>query len=151
MTKEPVAAMVDPMTPKRGARAIIYTRISLDRTGESLSPDRQETLCRSQAEAKGWTVVEVAGDRDRSGWKRGIARPGFDRVEQAVRDRDVDVVMAYSLSRLGRRASGLLAFAELLQDHDVGMLFVDQGIDTTTPGGRLFFTILAGVAAMDAH
>ena len=139
------------MTPKRGARAIIYTRISLDRTGESLSPDRQETLCRAQAEAKGWAVVEVTGDRDRSGWKRGVERPGFDRVEQAVRDREVDVVMAYSLSRFGRRAVGLLEFAELLKDHDVGMSCVDQGIDTTTASGKMFFTILAAFAEMESE
>ncbi|MGO8871882.1 MAG: recombinase family protein [Acidimicrobiales bacterium] len=139
------------MTPRRGARAIIYTRISLDRTGESLSPDRQETLCRAQAEAKGWNVVEVTGDRDRSGWKRGVDRPGFDRVEQAVRDGAVDVVMAYSLSRFGRRAVGLLEFAELLKDHGVGMSCVDQGIDTTTASGKMFFTILAAFAEMESE
>jgi DNA invertase Pin-like site-specific DNA recombinase len=136
---------------KKAPRAIVYTRISLDRTGESLSPDRQEYLCRQQAEAKGWRVVESVGDRDRSGWKRGVARPGFDRIEQAVRGGEVDVVLAYSLSRLGRRASSLLAFAELLQDHKVGLSLVDQGIDTTTPGGRMFFTILAGFAEMEAE
>ncbi len=82
--------------------------------------------------------------------ERGAARPGFDRVEQAVRDGDVDVVMAYSLSRLGRRASGLLRFSEPLQDHKVGLALVDQGVDTTTPSGRMFFTVLAGFAEMEA-
>ncbi len=129
-------------------RAAVYTRISLDRTGESASPARQEALCRELAEAKGWRVTEVFSDRSVSGWKKKTERPAFRELEQAVSGGGVDVVMAYSLSRLGRRAGKLLEFVDLLREHDTELSLYTEQIDTSSPGGKMVLAVLAAVAEM---
>jgi len=116
-----------------------------------VSPARQEALCRQLAETKGWEVVRVFADRDLSGWKEGTKRPGFTAMERAVEGGQVDAVMAYSLSRLGRRATRLLSFAESLQEHGVDLVLHDNAIDTTSAAGRMFFTFIAGMAQMESE
>lgn len=132
-------------------RVGIYTRISLDRDGDSFSPERQETLCRQLAEARGWTVVRVETDRSKSGWKKGVKRPGFEALLRAVDRREVDVVMAYSLVRLGRRSIGLLELLEYLRERGAALALYDLNIDTSTAVGQMFFTIVAGFAQLESE
>lgn len=139
------------MTPRAKARrAAIYTRISLDRTGDSLSPERQETLCRQLAEAKGWEVARVYSDRDRSGWQRSVKRPGFEQMQAAISAGDVNAVVAYSLSRVSRRAVDLHHLLEFLDDQGAVLALYDQQIDTATAAGRMFFGVVASLAEMES-
>ncbi|MGD0313735.1 MAG: recombinase family protein, partial [Acidimicrobiales bacterium] len=131
-------------------KVVIYTRISLDRNGDSVSPSRQAALCRQMAEARGYEVGHVYEDRDASGWRREAKRPGFKAMEAALDAGEAEAVMAYSLSRFGRRATALLDFAERLKDRGIALLLYDQGVDTSTPAGQMFFTILAAFAEMES-
>ena len=141
--------MTSQDTPKRVA---IYSRISVDKDGKSLSPDRQNQLCRQLAEARGWEVLNPPfEDRDKSGWRAGVKRSGWNALLATVRRGEVDVVMAYSLSRLGRRTRDLLALSDLLNDHGVALVVYDTNIDTTSPSGRVFFTIVAALAELEAE
>lgn len=58
---------------------VLYLRISLDRTGDELGVERQETECRKLAERNGWTVTEVYKDNDVSATS-GVIRPEFERL-----------------------------------------------------------------------
>jgi site-specific DNA recombinase len=129
-------------------RVGIYTRISKDKNGESVSPARQEALCRQKAEGKGWEVVKVYADPGVSGWKKGAKRPHWEALLDAVRRHEVDVIMAYSLSRLGRRTRDLLELADLLQMHGAGLVVYDMDIDTTTAAGQMVYTMMAAIGQM---
>ncbi len=137
--------------PGPAKRAAVYTRISVDRDGKSVSPGRQEQLCRGLAEAREWKVVNVFEDRDTSGWTVGVRRPGWEALLAAVRRHEVDVLLCYSLSRLGRRTRDLLELADLLRDHGVTLVVYDTSMDTSSPAGKVFFVIMAALAEMESE
>jgi DNA invertase Pin-like site-specific DNA recombinase len=58
-------------------------------------------------------------------------------------------VVVYKLDRLGRSLKHLLEVVSLLNDKEVGLLSVNDAIDTTTPQGRLFFNISASFAEFE--
>jgi site-specific DNA recombinase len=133
-------------------RAAIYSRISLDRTGESISPDRQEELCRQFAASREWEVVgEPFRDVDKSGWKKGVERPAFEAMVEGARAGDFDVLTAYSLSRFGRQTIQLLKFADEMRDCGVALATVQDNIDTSSAMGNVFYTITAAFAQMESE
>ncbi|MCW2849306.1 MAG: hypothetical protein JWR90_3280, partial [Marmoricola sp.] len=73
-------------TPKR---AVIYTRISRDDSGEGRSTERQEEDCRMLARLRGWDVVDVQEDMSISAYS-GKKRPGWERVMEMMRSGEVD-------------------------------------------------------------
>jgi DNA invertase Pin-like site-specific DNA recombinase len=133
-------------------RAAIYSRISLDRTGESISPDRQEELCRQFAASREWEAVgEPFRDVDKSGWKKGVERPAFEAMVEGARAGQFDVLVAYSLSRFGRQTIKLLEFADEMRDCGVALATVQDNIDTSSAMGNVFYTITAAFAQMESE
>ena len=87
-------------------RAVIYARVSTD----GQTTDNQVQELRATAERNGWTVVEEFVDRGISRAKGREHRPAFDRLWRGAARKDFDVVMVWSVDRLGRASSTLLSF-----------------------------------------
>jgi DNA invertase Pin-like site-specific DNA recombinase len=74
-------------------------------------------------------------------------RPELDKALDYLREGDELVITR--LDRLGRSVRNLCELADDFRDRNVDLRVLDQGIDTSTPGGRLFFVILAGMAEFE--
>jgi len=122
-----------------GKRVGIYLRVSTkDQTTEN-----QLRELRQVAERAGWDVVQVFEDAGISGAKGRDQRPAYDAMLKAVVRREIDLVAAWSVDRLGRSMQDLVAFLGDLQGHGADLYLHQQALDTTTPSGRALFGMLA--------
>jgi DNA invertase Pin-like site-specific DNA recombinase len=126
-------------------RAAIYLRVSTDR--QTLENQRQ--ALRAVADRRGWEIVTVYTDAGISGAKERADRPGLDQMLNAAIKGSFDVVMAWSIDRLGRSLIDLLGTVQHLEACDVDLYLDQQSIDTTTPAGRLMFQICGAFAEFE--
>ncbi len=131
---------------KKPKRAAIYARVS---TQKNQTPQNQIIRLREVAERAGWEVVEEFVDKGISGAKGRDKRPAFDRLCKAATRREIDVVMAWSVDRLGRSLQDLVAFLSELQASSVDLYLDRQGVDTTTPGGKALFQMMGVFAEFE--
>jgi len=124
-------------------RAALYARVST--SDQTLDP--QLDALGAYAEARGLEVAEVYADEDVSGAKD--RRPALDRLLADARRRRFDAVACVKLDRLARSVRHLTALAAEFDALGVGLVVLDQAIDTTTPAGRLLFHTLAAVAEFE--
>jgi DNA invertase Pin-like site-specific DNA recombinase len=94
----------------------------------------------------GWTVVTEYVDRGISGSKGRDQRPQFDAMCTAAMRREFDVIMSWSVDRLGRSLQHLITFLGEIHAKGVDLYLHQQGIDTTTPAGKAMFQ-MCGVFA----
>lgn len=126
--------------------AVVYVRISLDRSGEGLAVERQEQDALRLAAVRGWDVVEVITDNSisASGKRK---REGFERLLQVVESGQAQVVVSWSLDRLTRNRADTLRLVETCQKaHALIALCRGSDMDMATPAGRMTADILAAVA-----
>lgn len=127
-------------------QAAVYVRVSRvgQRDTDSASygtEAEQEERCRAYAASKGYAVREVVSDIDASGGRWD--RRGLDAVLAMAEAGQIDAVIVYRLSRLGRGLRGVLATVERLQAAGVALASVHEGIDLSTASGRMIFNVLA--------
>jgi DNA invertase Pin-like site-specific DNA recombinase len=126
-------------------RAVLYLRVStLDQTTAN-----QERELRQVAERAGWQIVHVYKDHGISGAKGRDRRPAFDALHKAAVRREFDVVMAWNVDRLGRSLQDLVGFLGQLHAAGVDLFLHQQGLDTTTPGGKAMFQMLGVFAEFE--
>ena len=80
---------------------------------------------------------------------KDLARPEFQRLRDQLREGDTIVV--WKLDRLGRSLQDLLALVQELQERKVGLRSLTEGFDTTTAGGKLFFSIAGAFAEYERN
>lgn len=126
-------------------RAALYLRVSTD---QQTTGNQYQELWAAAARA-GWTVLQVYEDAGISGSKGRDQRPGFDRLHRAITRREIDVVMAWSVDRLGRSLQDLVVFLAELRAVGCDLYLHQQGVDTTTPAGRALFQMLGVFAEFE--
>jgi DNA invertase Pin-like site-specific DNA recombinase len=132
-------------------RAAIYTRLSIDRTGEGLGVERQESDCRELAAKYGWHVTAVYSDNSVSAFN-GTARPAYERLLAAIKAGKVDVVIAWSHDRLNRRPKELERYVDVCEKAGISTYTVEAGhFDLTTPSGRAVARTLAAWASYEVE
>ena len=124
------------------SRAALYYRVSTaDQT-----PQMQMDELRAYAEKRGFQVVgeyvETASGASRK-------RPELDRMLGDVRARKADVVLVWAFDRFARSTSHLVTTLEEFQALGVDFISYTQQIDTTTPAGKLTFSVLAAIAEFE--
>ncbi len=123
-------------------RAALYARVStLDQ-----EPENQLAELRRYAAARGWAASEyvdhgVSGSRAR--------RAALDALVRDARRRRFSVVVCWRLDRLGRNLRHLVTLLDDLQALGVAFVSLGEGIDCTTPAGRLQLHILAALAEFE--
>jgi DNA invertase Pin-like site-specific DNA recombinase len=126
-------------------RAALYLRVSTT----DQDTERQERELRAVAAARGYDVVEIYTDHGISGAKDRAKRPAFDQLHRdAVRHR-FEIVMAWSVDRLGRSLKDLLAFLQHLHALGIELFLFQQAVDTTTPAGKAMFQMLGVFAEFE--
>jgi DNA invertase Pin-like site-specific DNA recombinase len=126
-------------------RVAIYLRVSTkDQTTEN-----QRRELEVVAERAGWNVVRVFEDAGVSGSKGRDKRPAYNDLLKAVTRREVDLVAAWSVDRLGRSLQDLVSFLEELKGHGADLYLHQQALDTTTPSGRALFGMMAVFAEFE--
>src|SRR5215472_12903359 len=130
----------------RTRRAAIYARVSTD----GQTTDNQVAVLRAIAEAKGWAIVEPPYiDHGISGAKGREKRPAFDRLcKDAVRRR-FDVVMAWSIDRVGRRVKDVATFMAEMEELGVSQYYEKQAIDSSTTYGKGMLHMAAVFAELE--
>jgi DNA invertase Pin-like site-specific DNA recombinase len=96
--------------------------------------------------ARGWTGVEyvdqgVSGAKDR--------RPALDQLVAHVRRHRVQGVVCWRLDRLGRNLRHLVLLLDEWQSRGVAFITLGEGIDTSTPAGRLVAGVLGSIAEFE--
>lgn len=120
-------------------RTGIYLRVSTDQQ----TTENQRRILMEVAERSGWTVVEVFEDQGISGAKGRDKRPAFDALLKAVHRRQIDMVAAFAVDRLGRSLPDLVAFLSDIQASGCDLYLHQQAVDTSTASGRMLFQMLA--------
>ena len=122
-------------------KAVIYARVST----ATQNADNQLLELRETARRSGWTVVAELVDDGISGAKGRSDRPGFDRLFRMIQRHEIDVVMAWDVSRLGRSIQDLVGFMKEVQSTGVDLYIHQQAINTATPAGRMVFGIFSAL------
>jgi len=126
-------------------RAALYLRVS---TSEQTT-DNQEHELRVAADRLGHSVVVVYRDFGISGGKGREKRPAFDALHRDATRRRFDLVMSWSVDRLGRSLKDLIHFLEHLKESNCDLFLHQQGLDTTTSAGRAMFQMIGVFAEFE--
>lgn len=136
-----------PRKSRVPGRAVGYVRVSTeDQAKHGWSLDAQRQRIDGYCQAMNWELAAVYADEGVSAAKD---RPEFERMVADVLADGVSHVVALKLDRLGRSAKGILDLYDRLESKGVGLVCIQDGVDTSTPAGRMLRTILAAVAEFE--
>jgi site-specific DNA recombinase len=140
-------------------RAGLYDRLSLAKLTDTATDDaqsRQQERSRAFATAKGWEVVEVFSDVDRSayrapGQKAPPRREQFERALAAVEADEIDALVFFKLDRLCRDHGDFERVLATCERHGAVLASVMEPIDTSTPAGEMSARMLVGFARLESQ
>lgn len=123
----------------------IYARVSTD----SQTIENQLQELHAVAQRQGWIVVAVHADEGISGAKGRDQRPAYDALLKGIARREFEQILAWSVDRLGRSLPDLVSFLNEAQAKNVDLYLHQQGLDTSTPSGRMMFQMLSVFAEFE--
>lgn len=126
-------------------RVAIYARVSTANNGQD--PTMQTRELQEYAARRGWTVAGEYVDIGISGTKE--KRPELDRLMQDAHRRRFDAVVVWKFDRFARSVSHLLRALETFKAQGIEFVSFSEQLDTSTPAGKLVFTVLGAVAELE--
>jgi DNA invertase Pin-like site-specific DNA recombinase len=126
-------------------RAALYLRVSTD----SQTTGNQRQVLTDVAERLGWQIVETYQDAGISGSKGRDKRPGFNAMLKDATRRRFDVLMFWSIDRLGRSTAAVAGALVELEAAGVAIYADKEAMDATTPHGRAMLQMAAVFAELE--
>ena len=126
-------------------KAAIYARISTSNHGQDIGMQTREL--RQFCEARGWQIAGEYLDEGISGTKD--SRPELNRLMADAHKRHFDVVAVWRFDRFARSVSHLLRALETFNALGIAVVSLSEQMDTTTPAGKMVFTVLGAVAELE--
>lgn len=123
----------------------IYARVSTANNGQD--PRVQTRELQEYCQRRGWAVAGEYVDVGISGTKE--KRPELDRLMADAHRRRFDAVVVWKFDRFARSVSHLLRALETFKVQGIEFVSLSEQIDTSTPMGKMVFTILGSVAEME--
>ena len=126
-------------------RTALYARVSTD--GQQTGLESQIRALKEHCERYKIEDYELFTDENISGAK--ISRPSLDRMMMAVKRKEIATVVVYSFSRFARSTTHLLGALEEMKKHDTEFISLTEKIETNSPMGRAFFTVIAAISQLE--
>jgi DNA invertase Pin-like site-specific DNA recombinase len=123
-------------------RAGLYARVS---TLDQQTLPMQNRAMREYAARRGWMVALQVKEVGSGATQRQLR----ERLLDAARRREIDVVLVWRLDRWGRSVTDLLATMQELEHLGVGFISLTEALDLTTPAGRAMAGLLAVFAGFE--
>jgi DNA invertase Pin-like site-specific DNA recombinase len=128
-------------------RIALYARVSTDKQ----TCENQLQELRTIAERMNYTIVAEFVDNGISGMKTRQDRPALDQLMKSATQRKFDMVMCWSIDRLGRSLQNLVEILNELQALKIDLFFLQQGMDTSTPSGRMIFSVFGAIGEFERN
>jgi DNA invertase Pin-like site-specific DNA recombinase len=125
-------------------RAVLYSRVS---TTNGQDPEMQSREIREYCQRRGWPLVGEYVDIGISGAKE--RRPQLDRLIADAHRRKFEVIVVWKFDRFARSVSHLLRALENFRALGIEFVSLSEQIDTSTPTGKMIFTVLGAVAELE--
>jgi DNA invertase Pin-like site-specific DNA recombinase len=126
-------------------RVALYARVSTLNHGQD--PEMQLRELRDYCQRRGFEITEEYVDKGIRG--SCDSRPALDKLMLACRRRLVDAVVVYRYDRFARSLRSLVNALEEFRSLDMDFISIHEGVDTSTPNGRLIFGIFASIAEFE--
>lgn len=126
-------------------RVAIYGRVSTNGHGQDVGMQTRDL--EQFTAARGWNLVDSYLDVGISGTKE--KRPELDRLMADAHRRKFDVVIVWKFDRFARSVSHLLRALETFNSLGIGFVSLSESLDTSTPAGKMVFTVLGAVAELE--